>query len=60
MPKEVVQLGEAWEAKMANYLCFSMLCNLRAIPAPPGAWIFVDLVVAEWTRPTHLSGICIL
>lgn len=37
VPKEVVQLGEAWRAKPADYLCGSMWCNPRAIPAPPGA-----------------------
>nr|XP_014696888.2 endonuclease 8-like 1 isoform X1 [Equus asinus]XP_014696889.2 endonuclease 8-like 1 isoform X1 [Equus asinus]XP_044620321.1 endonuclease 8-like 1 isoform X1 [Equus asinus]XP_044620328.1 endonuclease 8-like 1 isoform X1 [Equus asinus] len=60
--KEVVQLGEAREAKMANHLCLSMLCNLgQFLPlsgpsSPPGEGKFLDIVVAKWTRPPHLSG----
>lgn len=62
VPKEVVQLGEAQETKMANYLCFGMSCN-RGTVAPvlwpcslPGEWKFVDLVVAKWTSPPQLIG----
>lgn len=31
VPKEVVQLGEAWEAKMASALCFSSVRYWSAI-----------------------------
>lgn len=64
--KEVVQLGEAREAKMANHLCLSMLCNLgQFLPlsgpsSPPGEGKFLDIVVAKWTRPPHLSGVYVL
>lgn len=34
VPKEVVQLGKAWEAKMANYLCFGILYNPRGSCCP--------------------------
>lgn len=64
VPKEVVQLGEAWEPKMADYLCVGILYNPGTVGAIllawflPGEWKFVDLVVAKWTRPPHLSGVC--
>lgn len=39
VPKEVVQLGEAWEAKVASALCFSSEI-LGSYPLDPGQWEF--------------------
>lgn len=50
MPKEVVQLGEAQEAKMASYLYFG-LCNPGTVAAP--VWVCFLAWETEVCRPSH-------
>lgn len=38
VPKEVVQLGEAREAQMGNYLCAGILYNPSTVAAPFWTW----------------------
>lgn len=38
VPKEVIQLGEARETKIANYLCISISNNPRAVATCIWAW----------------------
>lgn len=50
VPKEVVQLGEAQEAKMANYLCFGILCHRGTVA--PALWASFLAWGMEFCRPS--------
>lgn len=50
VPKEVVQLGEAPEAKLANYLCFNIPCNCGTVT--PALWALFLAWGMEVCRPS--------